>query len=124
VVVKNLNEAIEVAEQIAPEHLELLVADAARWVPRIRNAGAVFAGVEAPAALGDYAAGPNHVLPTGGTARFSSPLGVYDFVKRTSVISAGKRALRTLAPTITALAELEGYQAHAAAVRVRLKGGR
>ena len=124
VVVKNLNEAIELAEQIAPEHLELLVADAARWVPRIRNAGAVFAGIDAPAALGDYAAGPNHVLPTGGTARFSSPLGVYDFVKRTSVIGAGKRALRMLAPAITTLAELEGYQAHAAAVRVRLNGGR
>jgi len=124
VVVRNLREAIELAEQIAPEHLELLVVDAARWVPRIRNAGAVFAGVDAPAPLGDYAAGPNHVLPTGGTARFSSPLGVYDFVKRTSVISAGKRALRKLAPTITTLAELEGYQAHAAAVRVRLNGGR
>ncbi len=124
VVVKSLNEAIELAEQIAPEHLELMVADALRWAARIRNAGAVFAGIDAPAPLGDYAAGPNHVLPTGGTARFSSPLGVYDFVKRTSVIGANKRALRSLAPAITTLAELEGYQAHAAAVRVRLNGGR
>ncbi|MBI3388292.1 MAG: histidinol dehydrogenase, partial [Deltaproteobacteria bacterium] len=74
--------------------------------------------------LGDYAAGPNHVLPTGGSARFASPLGVYDFVKRTSVISASRGALRTLAPAICTLAEMEGYQAHAAAVRVRLNGGR
>jgi histidinol dehydrogenase len=123
VVVRNLDEAIDLAEQIAPEHLELLIANAARYVPRIRNAGAVFVGADAPAPLGDYAAGPNHVLPTGGSARFASPLGVYDFVKRTSVISASRGALRTLAPAICTLAEMEGYQAHAAAVRVRLNGG-
>ncbi|HUI26482.1 MAG TPA: histidinol dehydrogenase [Candidatus Kryptonia bacterium] len=124
VVVRSMREAIELAEQIAPEHLELLTADAARWVTRIRNAGAVFVGAYAPAPLGDYVAGPNHVLPTGGTARFSSPLGVYDFVKRTSVVGADARALRALAPTIATLARLEGYEAHAAAVRVRLNGGR
>ncbi|HVN86841.1 MAG TPA: histidinol dehydrogenase [Candidatus Binatia bacterium] len=123
VVVRTMREAVELANQIAPEHLELLTTDAARWVPAIRNAGAIFAGPYAAAPLGDYAAGPNHVLPTGGTARFSSPLGVYDFVKRTSVIGADARAVRALAPTITALAQLEGYQAHAAAVRVRLNGG-
>lgn len=121
VVVRNMREAIDLAEQIAPEHLEVLTADAIRWVPQLRNAGAVFAGAYAPAPLGDYAAGPNHVLPTGGTARFSSPLGVYDFVKRTSVIGADRNALRALAPTVLTLAGLEGYQAHAAAVRVRLK---
>ncbi|MBI4516890.1 MAG: histidinol dehydrogenase [Deltaproteobacteria bacterium] len=124
VVVRGMIEAVGLAEQIAPEHLELLVADAGRWPNSIRNAGAIFVGPHSCAPLGDYAAGPNHVLPTGGTARFSSPLGVYDFVKRTSVVRASPRALRTLAPAITTLAELEGYQAHAAAVRVRLKGGR
>jgi histidinol dehydrogenase len=123
VVVRGMEEAIALAEEIAPEHLELLVANPRRWVGRIRNAGAVFVGPYSPAPLGDYAAGPNHVLPTGGTARFSSPLGVYDFVKRTSVISAAPRALRALAPAIIALAELEGYQAHATAVRIRFEGG-
>jgi histidinol dehydrogenase len=124
VVVRGLREALELAEQIAPEHLELQCVAAARWAKRVHNAGAVFIGAHAPAPLGDYAAGPNHVLPTGGTARFSSPLGVHDFIKRTSLIGANRRALRGLAPVITTLAELEGYQAHAAAVRVRLNGGR
>jgi histidinol dehydrogenase len=119
VVVRTLAEAVEVAEQVAPEHLELLVRNASRWAPRIRNAGALFLGPFAPAPLGDYLAGPNHVLPTGGTARFFSPLGVYDFVKRTSVVSATRDGLRRLAPAIERLAALEGYDAHAAAVRCR-----
>jgi len=119
VVVRNLAEAVEVAEQVAPEHLELIVEHAERWAPRLRNAGALFLGPFAPAPLGDYLAGPNHVLPTGGTARFFSPLGVYDFVKRTSVVSATRAGLRHLAPAVMRLAALEGYDAHAAAVRRR-----
>ena len=123
VVVRSLAEAIEVAEQVAPEHLELMVKDPQRWAPRIRHAGALFLGPFAPAPLGDYIAGPNHVLPTGGTARFFSPLGVYDFVKRTSVVTATRAGLRRLAPAIDCLATLEGYEAHAAAVRCRLESG-
>lgn len=127
IVVRNLDEAVELAERVAPEHLELLVRQPERLTRKLRNAGAIFQGPYAPAPLGDYLAGPNHVLPTGGTARFFSPLGVYDFVKRTSIISATARGLRTLAPAIMTLAELEGYGAHAAAVRCRLEkrtGGR
>ena len=124
VIVRNLAEAAEVADTVAPEHLELIVKDPQRWAPRIRNAGALFLGPFAPAPLGDYVAGPNHVLPTGGTARFFSPLGVYDFVKRTSVVSATREGLRRLAPAVVQLATLEGYDAHAAAVRCRFTDGR
>lgn len=124
VVVRSLAEAVEVAEQVGPEHLELLVRHPDRWARRLRNAGAIFLGPFTPAPLGDYAAGPNHVLPTGGTARFFSPLGVYDFVKRTNVVSATRNGLRRLAPTVVRLAELEGYQAHAAAVRCRFADAR
>ncbi len=119
VVVNDLTEALNLAEEMAPEHLELMVRSPERVARRLRNAGAIFLGPYAPAALGDYIAGPNHVLPTGGSARFFSPLGVYDFVKRTSVVSASARAIRTLGPAIETLAELEGYAAHAAAVRLR-----
>jgi len=121
IVVRNLAEAVAVADEVAPEHLELLVDDPQRWAARIRNAGALFLGPFAPAPLGDYVAGPNHVLPTGGTARFFSPLGVYDFVKRTSVVSATRAGLRRLAPAVTRLAALEEYDAHAAAVRCRFE---
>jgi histidinol dehydrogenase len=122
VVVRNLAEAVALADEVAPEHLELLIRDPQRWAPRIRNAGALFLGAFAPAPLGDYIAGPNHVLPTGGTARFFSPLGVYDFMKRTSVVSATRAGLRRLAPAVIRLAALEGYEAHAAAVRCRFDG--
>ena len=124
VVVRNLDEAVELAERLAPEHLELMVRNPSRFAARLRNAGAVFQGAYAPAPLGDYVAGPNHVLPTGGSARFFSPLGTYHFVKRTSVVSAGAAALRRLAPAVEVLAELEGYQAHAAAVRIRFEQSR
>jgi histidinol dehydrogenase len=123
VVVRNLAEAVAVADQVAPEHLELIVEHPHRWAPRIRNAGALFLGPFAPAPLGDYLAGPNHVLPTGGTARFFSPLGVQDFVKRTSLVSATRAGLQRLAPAIVQLAALEGYEAHAAAVRCRFETG-
>lgn len=119
IIVRNLDEAVTLADQIAPEHLELLVARPRHWAQRLHNAGAIFLGPYAPAPLGDYVAGPNHVLPTGGTARFFSPLGVYDFVKRTSIVSATRAGLRQLAPAVVRLATLEGYDAHAAAVGCR-----
>lgn len=126
VVARSLAEALEIANRVAPEHLELLVRRPRRWVRAVRSAGAVFLGPHAPEAFGDYLAGPNHVLPTAGTARFSSPLGVYDFFKRTSLIEAGPRTLRRLGPAVARLARLEGLTAHAAAVERRLaaRGGR
>jgi histidinol dehydrogenase len=126
VVARSAAEAVEIANRLAPEHLELLVRNPRRWVEKIRSAGAIFLGPHAPEAFGDYLAGPNHVLPTGGTARFASPLGVYDFVKRTSLIEAGPRTLRRLGPAVARLARLEGLTAHSAAVERRLAamGGR
>ncbi len=119
-VTANLAAAIELANRLAPEHLELAVARPERWLPAIRHAGAIFLGEHAPEPLGDYVAGPNHVLPTGGSARFASPLGVYDFIKRSSVIAATPRALHTLGRAVIRLAKLEGLDAHAAAVARRL----
>jgi histidinol dehydrogenase len=118
---RNLDEACAVANRVAPEHLELLVANPEALVPRIRNAGAVFLGRWSSEAIGDYCAGPNHVLPTSGTARFSSPLGVYDFQKRTSVISVSQSAARTLGETAKTLAEGEGLSAHARSAEMRFK---
>ncbi len=120
VLTRSLTEAIAVANSIAPEHLELAVRKPSRWIKAVRHAGAIFAGHATPEALGDYLAGPNHVLPTGGTARFSSPLGVYDFVKRTSIISGTVGALRRLGPAVERLAVMEGLTGHAFAVRRRL----
>ena len=126
VVTRSLDEAVAIANRLAPEHLELAVREPRRWADRIRHAGAIFIGQDAPEAFGDYLAGPNHVLPTGGTARFASPLGVYDFIKRTSVIEAGPRTLARLGPAIVRLARLEGLDAHGRAVERRLaaRGGR
>lgn len=121
-VVSTLARAMEVANEIAPEHLELAVRSPERWLPEIRRAGAVFLGPWAPEPLGDYLAGPNHVLPTAATARFGSPLGVYDFVKRTSVIGGSRRALERLGPSVVRLARLEGLDAHARAIEVRRDG--
>ncbi len=121
VVTASLSEAMALANRLAPEHLELLVRAPARWVPAVRNAGAVFVGAGAPEAFGDYLAGPNHVLPTGGTARFASPLGVYDFLKRTSLVEAGPRTLAQLGPVAARLARLEGLEAHARSVERRLE---
>lgn len=120
---RTLREAIDLANTIAPEHLELALRQPGRWVNAIRHAGAIFVGDTAPEALGDYLAGPNHVLPTGGTARFASPLGVYDFVKRSSIIGATPRALRRLGPRVARLAAMEGLTAHELAVRRRLVKG-
>jgi histidinol dehydrogenase len=125
-VTRSLAEAVEVANRVAPEHLELAVRAPRRWAARIRHAGAIFVGQDAPEAFGDYLAGPNHVLPTGGTARFASPLGVYDFMKRTSVIEATPRTIARLGPAVVRLARLEGLEAHGRAVEQRLAamGGR
>jgi histidinol dehydrogenase len=121
IVCRGLGEAVEIANAIAPEHIELILRAPERWAREIRNAGALFVGPYSAPPLGDYMAGPNHVLPTGGSARFFSPLGTYDFFKRMSVIRAEKRALRALAPEITRLARLEGLDDHARAVEARFK---
>ena len=119
IVTRGMNEAAEIANLIAPEHVELIVRRPQRLARSIRNAGAIFLGPYSAPPLGDYLAGPNHVLPTGGSARFFSPLGTYDFLKRTTIIQAEKRALRALAPRITHLARLEGLDDHARSVEVR-----
>jgi histidinol dehydrogenase len=116
-----MSESIQLANRIAPEHVELIVKQPQQWARQIRNAGAIFLGPYSAPPLGDYFAGPNHVLPTGGSARFFSPLGTYDFLKRTTIIQAEKRALRALAPRITHLARLEGLDDHARAVEARFK---
>ena len=121
VLCSSVDQALEVVNEIAPEHLELMVADPEALVPRVRNAGAVFCGLWAPASLGDYAAGPNHVLPTDGTARFAGALGVRDFLKSMHVVSTDRAGLEGLAPHVIALAEAEGLTAHADSVRVRLE---
>lgn len=118
---KNLIESILLSNQFAPEHLSLQIRNAEKALPKIRNAGAIFLGPLSPVAFGDYIAGPNHVLPTSGTARFSSPLGVGDFLKRSSVIGIGEKAFEKLAPTVIKLAKIEGLTAHAASVQIRLK---
>jgi histidinol dehydrogenase len=119
--VYDLDEACAVANRVAPEHLELAVADPAALVPKIRHAGAIFLGHHASEALGDYCAGPNHVLPTGRTARFSSPLGVYDFQKRTSLIAVTPEAARQLGEVAATLADGEGLPAHARSARYRFE---
>jgi len=112
--------AAEVVNRIAPEHLELALEDADALLPKIRHAGAIFIGHFVPEALGDYIAGPNHVLPTNRTARFSSPLGVYDFQKRSSVIRATRQAVHAIGPAAAHLAHREGLQAHALTLELRL----
>lgn len=120
VLCSSAEQALEVVNEIAPEHLELLVADPEALVPLVRNAGAVFCGPWSPASLGDYAAGPNHVLPTDGTARFAGALGVRDFMKSMHVVNTDRDGLASLAPHVIALAEAEGLTAHAESVRLRL----
>lgn len=124
VVCSGAEQALEVVNEIAPEHLELMVADPEAFVPQVRNAGAVFCGQWAPASLGDYAAGPNHVLPTNGTARFASALGVRDFLKSTHIVRTDSAGLQRLAPHVIALASAEGLTAHAESVRLRLVAAR
>jgi histidinol dehydrogenase len=118
--VSSLESAAQAADLRAPEHLELMVREPLALAGRIRNAGAIFLGASSPEPVGDYYAGPNHVLPTGGTARWASPLGVYDFVKRTSLIGYSEERLRADAADVIRLAEAEGLHGHAEAVRVRI----
>jgi histidinol dehydrogenase len=119
ILARNMDDAAEVANRIAPEHLELSVADPQALAAKIRNAGAIFMGRHTAEALGDYCAGPNHVLPTSGTARFSSPLGVYDFQKRSSLIMASAAGSLELAKTASVLARGEGLTAHARSAEYR-----
>jgi len=121
IVARDLQEAATFSNRLAPEHLELAVADPFGLLPRIRHAGAVFLGHHTPEAAGDYLAGPNHTLPTGGTARFFSPLALDDFVKKSSLVSFSKEGLKRLGPAIVRIAELEGLEAHAKSVSIRLK---
>ena len=117
---RDLDEACALAGRIAPEHLELCVAEPQRWLAKIKNAGAIFLGSYSSEAIGDYCAGPNHVLPTSGSARFSSPLGVYDFQKRTSIIGVSQAAAQSLGRVAAVLAEGEGLRAHARAAQMRM----
>jgi histidinol dehydrogenase len=125
IVTRNLGESVALANRFAPEHLELMVQHPRQLLKEIKNAGAVFLGMYTPEAVGDYIAGPNHVLPTGGTARFASPLGVYDFIKRTSILSFSQGALSRYGVQTARFAELEGFDGHGKSVRLRLeKSGR
>ena len=117
---RDMAQAIEVANRIAPEHLELSVADPQAWLPQIRHAGAIFMGRHTSEALGDYCAGPNHVLPTSGTARFSSPLGVYDFQKRSSIIFCSEQGASDLGKTASILARGESLTGHARSAEYRI----
>lgn len=119
VLVKNLSQAAEAVNQIAPEHLEILVKDPASFIKKVRNAASIFIGPYSPVPAGDYMAGGNHVLPTGGTARWSSPLSVLDFVKRQSVTELSKKALGLIKEPVARFAEMEGLPAHALSVRKR-----
>lgn len=119
--VENEAQAVVLINRIAPEHLELSVADPEAWLPKIRHAGAIFMGRHTAEAIGDYCAGPNHVLPTSGTARFSSPLGVYDFQKRSSLIFCSPEGASTLGHVASELAEGESLTAHAQSARYRIK---
>ncbi len=118
---RSMEEACQISNRIAPEHLEVSSTDPHRWEPLLRHAGAIFLGAYTSESLGDYCAGPNHVLPTSGTARFSSPLGVYDFQKRSSIIGVSQAGAQVLGPIAATLAYGEGLQAHAQAAEVRLK---
>ncbi len=118
---RSMEEACAISNRIAPEHLEVSSAEPHRWEPLLRHAGAIFLGAFTSESLGDYCAGPNHVLPTSGTARFSSPLGVYDFQKRSSLIEVSEAGAQTLGQIASVLAHGEGLQAHARAAEMRLK---
>jgi len=120
ILVRQLDEAVPLIDAVAPEHLEIIANDAERLVEKIRNAGAIFLGHYTPEAVGDYVAGPNHVLPTARSARFSSGLGVVDFMKRTSILKCGPEQLEQLGPAVIALGKAEGLAAHARSVAIRM----
>jgi histidinol dehydrogenase len=119
IITKDLKDGVAISNSIAPEHLEIMTEKPIDLLPMIKNAGAIFLGKWTPEALGDYAAGPNHTLPTGGTACFSSPLGVYDFIKRSSLLSFTKDGFTELAKTVKTIAMAEGLEAHEKTVKVR-----
>jgi histidinol dehydrogenase len=119
--VRDLDQAVAMANAIAPEHLELAVDRPENLLPMVKHAGAVFLGHYTTESLGDYVAGPNHVLPTGGTARFSSPLSVDDFIKKTSLLSFSREGLLRVKDAVIRMAEMEGLAAHAQAVEVRTR---
>jgi histidinol dehydrogenase len=119
-IVKNLEQAIRLVNQIAPEHLELAVSKPLSLMKRVKHAGAVFLGPHTPEAIGDYMAGPNHILPTAGTARFSSPLGVEDFIKRTNLVSFTQSALRRFEKDVKGFSEWEGLEGHYQSVQIRM----
>ena len=120
IITKDLDEAVDICNRIAPEHLELMVANPEELFENIRHAGAVFLGCYTPEALGDYTAGPNHILPTSGTARFSSPLSVYDFIKRTSILSCTEEALQKYGRQTAQFAAMEGLDGHGNSLNIRL----
>ena len=124
IIVDNIDEAIELVNLYAPEHVSLMLRSAANYVQKIRNAGCIFIGSGSPVALGDYIAGPSHVLPTGGSARFSSPLGVEDFLKVTNVIALDEAAGKELGQAAITIAEAEGLKGHAQAIRIRLQNSK
>ena len=119
--VTSMDEAIELANLYAPEHLCLMVERAASYIDKVSNAGCVFAGKDSTVVLGDYVAGPSHVLPTGGSARFSSPLNITDFIKFTNLVTVDKADLKQLGQAAVTIARAEGFEAHARAVERRLE---
>jgi histidinol dehydrogenase len=120
ILVENLDDAVPLVDRLAPEHLEIEAEDADALSAKIRNAGAIFLGSHTPEAIGDYVGGPNHVLPTARSARFSSGLGVLDFMKRTSILKCNADALRAIGPAAIALGRSEGLEGHARSVAIRL----
>jgi len=120
ILVRELDEALPLIDAIAPEHLEIAAAGAEQFAERIRNAGAIFIGAHTPEAIGDYVAGSNHVLPTARSARFSSGLGVLDFMKRTSILKCGPEQLRALGEAAITLGTAEGLDAHVRSIAIRL----
>jgi histidinol dehydrogenase len=121
IITQSIEEAVDIANSFAPEHLELMVKNPKKILDRVRNAGSVFLGSFTPEALGDYLAGTNHILPTGGTARFSSPLGVYDFYRRMSVLSFSRESFNKMSVPTAHFAQMEGLDAHAKSVLIRSK---
>lgn len=119
IITKTLEDAIELVNTIAPEHLEIMTEKPHEVLSLVKNAGAIFVGEWTPEALGDYSAGPNHTLPTGGTARFSSPLGVYDFIKRSSFLKFSQEGFKKLATTVKIIAEAEGLEGHKNSIKIR-----
>ena len=121
ILTKDIRETSEVVNKISPEHLEIYTKKPESYLKLINNAGSIFLGAYSPEAMGDYLAGPNHVLPTSGTAKFSSGLSVYDFLKRQSVIKITKSGIERLGPLVISLAEYENLQGHANSVKIRIK---